>query len=380
MQFKDIAGQTKVKQKLIQTVKDGRISHAMLFLGEEGSGNLPMAIAYATYICCLNRSENDSCGQCSSCLKFNKLIHPDLHFSFPVNTGKLVSKDPSSNEYLSHWREFVLKNPYFHESQWYEFIGIENKQGFISGDESQQIIRKLSLKPYESEFKIMIIWLPEKMNPTAANKLLKLIEEPAENTVIIMAAESIETILPTILSRVQLIKFPRLENDELLAFLKYKNEINENTNIEDILHLANGNYLTALDFLYPDEDTSNYLNSFSEMMRTAFANDIKKMIDQTDEFASVGREKQKRFLEYSLRMFRENLALNLVENKIVYMDSNEMNFSKKFSAFINNENIFQINNLFSKALSDIESNGNARIIFMDIMLKLHGFIYKKVKR
>lgn len=374
MQFKEVIGHNRIKEKLIRSVKDKRISHAQLFLGTEGSGNLPMAVAYATYVSCLNPTDTDSCGTCSSCIKYNKLIHPDLHFAFPVNTGKLVSKDPVSDDYLSYWREFFLKSPYFHESQWYEFIGLENKQGFIGTNESQVIIRKLNLKPYESEFKIMIIWLPEKMNPSAANKLLKLIEEPSDNTLILMVTHSVGTILPTILSRVQLVKFPGVEDEELrMAVKNYKSD---STEIEDIIHLSNGNYLTALDLIQSNEDINYHLEKFSDLMRTCYKGDIQKMMELTDEIASIGRERQKKFLEYTIRMFRENMVLNFGQEKLVYMESGERKFSDKFFPFVNPKNISEISSLINKALSDIESNANAKIVLLDISLKLNNLLKK----
>jgi DNA polymerase III subunit delta' len=375
MQFKTIIGHKKIKEKLVQTAVDGRISHAQLFLGAEGSGNLPMAIAYATYISCLNRTATDACGTCSSCIKYDKIIHPDLHFAYPVNKGKLVSKDPVSDDYLQYWREFLLKNPYFHESQWYEFIGLENKQGFISAEESQQIIKKLSLKPYESDYKIMVIWLPEKMNPSSANKLLKLIEEPSDNTVILLVSHSVGSILPTILSRVQLVKFNGVDENELRTAFEEKHQIIGNV-AEDLVHLSNGNYLSALDIINSNEEINYNLDKFSEFSRICFKNDIRQMIDIIDEIATIGRERQKNFLEYSLKMFRENLVMNFGQEKLVYLDSAEKKFSVRFSPYVNQKNGEQIHALFSKALTDIESNANARIVFMDIALKLHPLLQR----
>ncbi|NJK87204.1 MAG: DNA polymerase III subunit delta [Bacteroidales bacterium] len=371
MQFKEIAGHKSIKEKLIQTVNEGRIPHAQLFYGQAGSGSFGMALAYATFISCQQRLNDDSCGTCPSCLKYNKLIHPDLHFVFPVNTGKLVSKDPLSDDYLSHWREFVLKNHYFHESQWYEHIGIENKQGFIGAEESQQIIKKLNFKPYESEYKIMIIWLPEKMNAASANKLLKVLEEPSENTIFLLVSESVDLLLPTILSRVQMVKFGLIEDEDMRLALQSKHGLND---IENIVHLANGNYLRAIDSIEANEENTVHLEKFSEFMRLAYKCDIQKILDFSEDISSIGREKQKRFLLYSIRMIRENLMLNFGQEKIVYLENDERKFSDKFFPFVNQRNTGNIYNQFNKTLRDVESNANVKILFVDLGLKLHELL------
>ena len=208
MRFQDLIGQQETKQRLLQSVKEDRIAHAQLFLGQEGCGSLPLAIAYGQFINCTNRSELDSCGVCPSCNKYQKLIHPDLHFVFPTATTKEITKDPISDEFLTIWRTQLMENPYFGLLQWYAAIGIENKQGSISKNESLEILRKLNMKSYEAEYKVMIIWFPELMNVTAANKLLKMIEEPPDKTLFLLVAENTEYMLQTILSRTQLIKVP----------------------------------------------------------------------------------------------------------------------------------------------------------------------------
>ncbi len=373
MQFQEIIGQQKVKDKLIQTVKDRRISHAQLFLGPEGCGHLPMAFAYAKYICCLNKQEEDSCATCSSCLKFNKLIHPDLHFVYPVNSGRKTLKDPVSTDYIAEWREFFLKNPYMRETQWYEYIGIENKQGFIGKNESRDILKKLHFKSFESDYKILIIWLPEKMNQIAANKLLKMVEEPPENTIFLLVSENIESILPTILSRTQIVKFSRIDDNDLGRSLQEKYQLN-NDQVDNLVHLANGNYQNALDIINSNDEDAFFMEKFAEFMRFSYKNSIPQIVRFVDEIYKTGREKQKQFLEYSLKMIRENFILNFKHKAIVYMTSEQKKFSEKFHLFVNNKNIFEIYKLLNTASRDIEANAYAKLVFLDICLKLHKLL------
>ncbi|MBN2214445.1 MAG: DNA polymerase III subunit delta [Bacteroidales bacterium] len=371
MFFRDIPGQQDIKGRLIQSVMSGRVSHAQLFLGPEGCGNLPMAVAYARYISCLKRNENDSCGTCSSCIKYNKFIHPDLHFIFPVNSGKKKLDHPVSDDYINEWREKLLQNPWFIETEWYEFIGIENKQGFIGKDESQQIIRKLSLKPFESDHKILIIWLPERMNPAAANKLLKLIEEPPDMTVIIMVSESTEKILPTILSRLQVHRFSRISDKEMKTSLKKKFDLPENQ-LDNLIHISDGNYHRVLEIMDSSEEIALFLDKFASLMRICHQKNINMLVSLADELHAFGREKLKRFLDYSLKMIRENYAMNYNRQELVYLSSEEKSFSERFHPYVNRKNVHDIYTLLNKASGDIESNAYARIVLLDIGLQLFG--------
>lgn len=369
MQFKEVVGHIKIKEKLINTIKDNRISHAQLFLGSEGSGNLALAIAYAQYISCENKLENDSCGVCSSCIKFHKLVHPDLHFVFPVSTSKTIKKDPISDDYIGKWREAIIENPYINQSKWYEIIDVENKQGIISKNESYEILRKLNLKTFESEYKIMIIWLPEKMNAFAANKLLKLIEEPPKKTLFLLVSENIEKILQTILSRTQLFKIPKIDKESM------RNALSDRFGLapekaEDIVHLANGNYFSAQNLVgLTEEDNSNF-DYFTQFMRLSFQRKIIEIIQWVDEISRIGREKQKNFLSYALRLIRENFMLNIENREIVYLTKKELEFSEKFSQFINKGNVYQIYEALNKAHSDIEMNAYNKIVFLDLSLKI----------
>ncbi len=375
MQFKEVIGHNKIKEKLINTVKGNRVSHAQLFLGSEGSGNLALAIAYAQYVSCENKQENDSCGVCPSCTKFQKLVHPDLHFVYPVSTSKTVKKDPVSDDYITQWRETIIKNPYINHNKWYEIIDVENKQGIISKNESYEIIKKLNLKTFESEYKIMIIWLPEKMNTSAANKLLKLIEEPPSKTLFLMVSENSEQILPTILSRTQLVKIPKIDSESIRNALCDRFGLSpEKAN--DIAHLANGNYFDAQNLINSTEEDNDNFDQFTQFMRLSYQRKVIEIINWVDEISRIGREKQKSFLAYSLRLVRENFMLNINNKELVYLTKKELEFSEKFSQFINQENVYQIYEELNKAHSDIEMNAYNKIVFLDLALKIIKLIKK----
>jgi DNA polymerase III subunit delta' len=375
MQFKEVVGHKNIKEKLIQTVNGNRISHAQLFLGENGSGILALAIAYAQYVSCENKQENDSCGVCSSCLKFQKLVHPDLHFVYPVSTSKAVKKDPVSDDYIVQWREAIIENPYINQNKWYEIIDVENKQGIISKNESYEILKKLNLKTFESEYKIMIIWLPEKMNAFAANKLLKFIEEPPEKTLFLLVSENSEQIIPTILSRTQLIKIPKIDNDSMRSALCDRNGLApEKAN--DIVHLANGNYHDAQNLIHSAEEDNSNFDQFTVMMRLAYQRKVIEIIDWVDEVSRIGREKQKNFLLYGLRLVRENFMLNIDNKELVYLTRKELDFSENFSQFINQDNVYELYEALNRAHSDIEMNAYNKIVFLDLALKIIKLIKK----
>lgn len=375
MQFKEVVGHKKIKEKLIHTIKENRVSHAQLFLGAEGSGNLALAIAYAQYLSCEDKQSDDSCGVCRSCTKFQKLVHPDLHFVYPVSTSKTVKKDPISDDYIAQWREAIIENPYINQSKWYEIIDVENKQGIISKNESYEILKKLNLKTFESEYKIMIIWLAEKMNAFAANKLLKLIEEPPEKTLFLLVVENTEQILQTILSRTQLFKIPKVDNESMQKALCD----NEGLTIEkanDIAHLANGNYFNALNLINSAEEDSYNFDNFAQIMRLSFQRKVIELIEWVDEISRIGREKQKSFLVYAIRLTRENFMLNIKNKDLVYLTKKELEFSEKFSQFIDQDNVYQIYDALNRAHSDIEMNAYNKIVFLDLALKIIKLIKK----
>ncbi len=369
MIFKDIIGQNDLKKRLILSVKEKRIAHAQLFFGPEGCGDLALSIAYAQYINCLNPSDEDSCGVCPSCNKYQKLIHPDLHFVFPVATSKSVTKEPVSDDYIGSWRNLILQSPYINLQQWYNTIEIENKQGSISKNESYEIIRKLNLKTYEADYKIMIIWMPEKMNVIAANKLLKMLEEPPEKTLFLMITENPEKLLQTIVSRTQLIKIPKINDTDLFDYLHHHFTFPE-SRLRDAVRLADGNMIKAVTSLEQNEENLFNYEKFISLMRLCWSKDVSGIMKWCETIAGIGRERQKNFLAYALRMIRENFIMNCHVPQLALLSQKEEEFSSKFYTFVTNDNVYELTEELNKAHYHIESNANDKIVFLDLSLKL----------
>lgn len=378
MLFSQIIGQEDIKKKLIQSVKENRVAHAQLFLGPEGTGKLALAIAYAQYINCTNKQENDSCGQCPSCKKFNNLAHPDLHFLFPNTTNKSIKTAPDSDLFLTEWREYLAScDCYASTSNWYSALEIENKQGIINVKDASTIIRKLNLKTYEAEYKVAIIWMAERLNIEASNKLLKLLEEPPEKTVFLLISENQEELLMTIRSRTALMKIPKLRNDEIADALRKK----YNCNIEDANKaalLAEGNWILAQHYIDNQDDENLYFNNFQKWMRYCFKFNAPELIDFiANDIKPLGREKQKEFLAYGLKIFHNALFINngLADN--VLLPEDEKAFLRNFAPFISNNNIDLISELFEESLNQIERNGNASLIFLDDSFKIYNYFKMK---
>lgn len=369
MNFSKIPGQQETIAKLIRSVKEERVSHAQLFSGPEGCGSLALALAYAQYVSCENRGGSDSCGICKSCVKYEKMIHPDLHFVFPVIKDK-KNTEPVSDSYLEEWREFLKKSPFFTLNDWLDSIEVGNAQGLIFATEAAEIIKKLSLKSFEADFKIMIIWLPEKMHQATANKLLKMIEEPPEKTLFLLVSDEPDKIIPTIISRCQSVKIPGFRNEEIREYLISRFSLDK-VKAEEIAMVANGNIIRAAELVENEDSTLYNLDSFKNLMRFAWKRDVISLMGWSEEMASKGRESQKNFISYSLRLLRENLMLTLGQNKnrLVYLSGEEASFSEKFHNSIN-QNIFRLTDEFNLAFSHIESNGNAKIIFLDLALRI----------
>ncbi len=371
MRFKDIAGQEVIKKKLINNIRNNRVSHAQLFIGPEGCGKMALALAYVQYLNCMNKTEDDACGSCSSCNKFNKLIHPDLHMFFPVANNKEFTKDVKSSTYITHWREMVLQNPYFNLMQWYSHIGIENKQGIIKADDCNEIIRLMGLKPYESKYKAVIIWMVEKVYHAAAPKLLKILEEPPDNTLFILIAENQQQILKTILSRTQVFKIPQTSEEDVAKYLE--SEYNcEAQNAGKIAFLTAGNMVDANRMCKEGMDSVDSFKSFSEWMRSCYSFKAAEIFEKIDDFAKYGREKQKNLISYSLKMFRQSLLLsqNITTQSVLRLEGEEKDFLNKFSPYINSDNINEINELFQEAYINIERNANPKILFADLSFKM----------
>ena len=375
MQFRDIIGQKTEKNQLRQAVREGRIPHAQLFAGPAGVGKLALALAYAQYIACPNRTDEDSCGTCPTCLQYHKLQHPDLHFAFPIVKG---DEGDVCDAYADKWRGLVAEHKYFDLDDWYRVMGTETKQGIIYEKESSEIMRKLSLKSFAGGYKIMVIWQPEKMNSTCANKLLKLLEEPPEKTLFLLVSEQKEQLLSTILSRVQEVKIPRLSEEVIAAGLQTEYAWLDSEEAKVIAHMANGSYLEALRQLN-DEAANGYFDDFVSLMRNAWLvgqkkdySALLKLRQWSNEMADskVGREKQKAFLQYAQRQVRENYIYNFHHNQMNYQTAKEQAFSTKFAPFIHDGNVEKMMNELSKAEQQITQNGNAKIIFFDLCLQM----------
>ncbi len=382
MLFSDILGQKHLKNHLTQSVDNGRIHHAQLFVGPEGSGTLPMAIAYAQYVLCSNTTGENDNGNSSCNLKFNNLTHPDLHFAFPVTTTDKIKSKPVSNFFLQEWRQLLKQQPYCNLFDWYKKLGVNNKQGQIGVDEAQEIVKSLSLKSYEGGYKIMLIWMVEKMNIACANKLLKLIEEPPDKTVFILIAEDEEQIISTIRSRCQILHFPPLAAEHIkIALIKnYSLEVSVATKIA---HQSNGNYNKACDLVYQDSEDLQFEEWFIFWIRSAFKargnkSAIHDLISWSEEIAKTGRETQKLFLLFCVDFFRQALLLNYGADQLVYIEPNSKNFKlKNFAPFINHTNILEINEELQDAIYHIERNGNSKIILTDLSIKLTRLLHKK---
>ena len=376
MLFREIIGQEDVKRQLRQGVREGRIAHAQLLTGEMGVGKLGLALAYAQYIACPHRTDEDSCGTCPTCLQYQKLQHPDLHFAFPI-----VKTDAGDvcDAFVDKFREQILESPYFDLDDWYRQLGVETKQGMIYEKESSEIMRKLSLKSFADGYKVMLIWQPEKMNSTSANRLLKLLEEPPAKTLFLLVSDSPEQLLSTILSRVQTVRLPRLSEQVLVEALRKDYPWMEAKEAIDVAHMANGSYLTALRVMNESEDTQGYFDDFVALMRNAWLvgqkkdySALLKLRQWSNDMADskVGREKQKAFLQYAQRQVRENYIRNFGHNEMNYQTTKEQDFSKKFAPFIHDGNVEKMMNELAKAEQQIAQNGNAKIIFFDLCLQM----------
>lgn len=375
MTFNSIIGQQHIINHLKTSASSGRVPHAQLFVGPEGCGTLPVALAYARYLLC--SETNESCH-----LKMDGLSHPDLHFAFPVATNTKVKKHAVSDLFLEDWRLFIKEQPYGNLFDWYKQIGVENKQGQIGVDEATDIVKKLALKSYEGGYKIMIIWMAEKLNTASSNKLLKLIEEPPNKTVFILIAEHEEQIINTIRSRCQVLHFPVLAENDIQQRLISDFNIGEAEALK-IAHRANGNYNKAADFVHKDSEDLVFEKWFIAWVRAAFRAKgnktvIKDLIAWSDEIAKTGRETQKLFLNYCLDFFRQALLLNYTAKDLVYLEPETANFSlDKFAPFVHGNNIEDITNELNSAIYHIERNGNAKIILTDLSIKLTRLLHKK---
>ncbi|TDD78172.1 DNA polymerase III subunit [Flavobacterium caseinilyticum] len=382
MQFSEILGQEYIKSHLTKSANLGRIPHAQLFVGPEGSGTLPMAIAYAQYIICSNQNAENS-GSNEACnLKFNKISHPDLHFIYPTVSTEEVKTKPKSIDFITEWRQFLSENLYGSLFEWYQMLGVKNKQGEIRVDDAQEILKSLSLKSFEGGYKVMIIWMADKLNTAASNKLLKLLEEPTDKTVFILISENEEDIIQTIRSRCQVLHFNALPEKIIAEALVSRENIESKTAVK-IAHQAQGNYNKALQLLQPDSESVFFEKWFVDWVRAAFrakgnAAAIQDLIQWSEQIAGLGRETQKKFLHFCIDMFRQALLLNYQSPSLVYIEPQVEKFKlENFAPFVNGNNINDIFKELSDAMYHIERNGNAKIILTDLSIKLTRLIHKK---
>ena len=376
MQFKDVVGNSEIKKALIQEVKSGRVSHAQLLLGPEGTGKLPLAIAFAQYLFCDKPSKTDSCGTCPNCIKVSSLVHPDLHFVFPVVASK-TNKIGSSKDRIKEWNEFILKQKYFNLKQWQQFLDEMGKNAAIGVEESRQILKRLTLKSYSGKYKIMIIWLPEKMNAQSANKLLKLLEEPPESTLFFLVSDTAEYILPTILSRTQIIRIPGLPVDDVKGYLTKTFKVADDV-ASSAASLSQGNMAEAIEILQGAKSQHLFFDLFVKMMRAAYTANPIELMNVSEEAAGLDKENQKNFVKYGLHIFRESIILNYMKGELGNLRAEERSFLDKFARFINNQNINELIIEFNESHYHLERNANAKILFSDLMIKLTKLIKRGI--
>lgn len=366
--FRGVIGQEAAKQRLLQKAGEGRIPHAQLFCGPEGAGKLPLALAYAKYLCCTNPRPEGACGTCPSCVKWNKLVHPDVHFMFPI-VKSAKGKKEVCDDYLADWRHLLMNNPYFALPHWLSAMGAENGQALIYARESDEITRKLSLKSVEGGYKITIIWLPEKMHEACANKLLKLLEEPPEKTFFLLVSEMPEQLLSTILSRTQRFSVPRIAEADIALALRDKYAV-QSADADAIAHMANGSFVKALETISLNEENQLFFDLFVSLMRLAWQRKIRELKQWSEQVAGLGRERQKNFLDYCQRMIRENFIYNLHQPEMNYLTRPEENFAIRFAPFVNERNVVGIMEELSEAQLHIVQNVNPRMVFFDFALKM----------
>lgn len=368
MYFKDIIGQEDIKQRLIQSAQTDRVPHARLFTEQGGAGAFPLALAYARYLNCTDRTKTDACGHCPSCRKYDALAHPDLHFVFPI-VAKKEKKKEVCDDYLTEWRAFLSGRPYFNLDQWLDYIEAGNSQALIYSKESDEIIHKLSLKIYEADYRILLVWLPEKLHPTCANKLLKIIEEPPVNTVILMVSELPDLILGTIQSRAQRMPIrpirPEAIQEAMISFYGLSKE-----DAHHVAHLSNGSYLQAMEAISLGEENKFFLEQFKSMMRNSWARNVKGMKTIADTMAGIGRERQKNFLSYCQHLIRENFVYRFQSPELNYMNLDEASFAVKFAPFVNERNVMDLMDELAKAERHISQNVNAKMVFFDLSLRI----------
>lgn len=373
MLFSDIVGQKHIIDRLRFIAQNEKIPHALLFTGSEGVGKLAVALAWAQYINCLEPLAHDSCNTCSSCHKFSHLIHPDLHFVFPVYKG--AKSSVVCDDFIQEWRDMLLISPYFLSSQWYEVVAEDKGQPTIYADEALEIIRKISVKNYEAKYKVVIIYQPERMHISTANKLLKVLEEPPPSTVFILISSQPDLLLSTIVSRCQIVKFPVIDDVSLSQFLEKKYPQYKTQEIHQAVILSGGSVPNAIRILEQQESSQNYFGLFVQLVRMAY--EIKRNKPKTDEqikwvqeAIQLSKEEQKELLIYCMRFIRDNFMVNVQLKSLVFQTKEEEDFSKNFSRFVPFNTASNVYSHLSKAIYHLERNGNPRIVFTDLIYQI----------
>lgn len=368
MLFSDIIGQEGIVRQLVHQVDQGRLPHALMLYGPGGSGKLAIALGLARYMLCEQPHDGEPCGQCHACRMTEQWAHPDLHFSFPVIKTK-ATEQPVSDDKLTEWREQLLQTPYFTPNDWVAALKGENQQLQFYVSESDALQQKLTLKASQGGYRVVIIWLPEKMPPTTANKLLKLIEEPPSKTHFLMVSQEPDQVLGTIVSRTQRVQVPALDETTIAQALMERHAVVE-TQAKNLAHIAQGSYTFALQLLQEDNDRREYFELFVELMRHCYMRRVKEMYKWTERVAGMGRERQKNMLDYCQRLIRENFIYNFHCSEMNYMTEEEQLFARNFARFINERNVIPIMEELTACQTDIEQNVNARIVFFDFGIKM----------
>ena len=363
MKFSEVVGQTETCRRLLLQVKENRVAHAQLFCGAEGSGKFAIALAYASYLLCKHPDEYDICGTCPACVKTRILEHPDLHFIYPT------IKSETCQSYFKKWKSMVERSPYFSLDTWLDEMGAEKEQPLIYTKESEIIQQKLMLHSSEGGRKVVIVWLPERMKEDASNKMLKLFEEPPKGTVFLLVSEEPEKLLPTIVSRMQRFIVPPISMDDMKSALVSHHGIDEQEAAR-ISRQTRGNYVEALSVLQRNADEDLFYDEFVFLMRMAYMRDIKKLLEWSEQVAGWGRERQKSFIDYALRLVRENFVYNLRTPAINYMNQKESGFATKFARFINERNVIGFMQELEHAAKDISQNANSGIVLFDFAMKV----------
>lgn len=378
MKFSDVIGQDEVKQRLRQMVAEERVPHALMFCGPQGSGKMALALAFASYLLCGNRADGDSCGGCQQCLMAERLSHPDLHFSYPVirPSGTGSEHKMSSEDFAAEWREMLLQGPYFTMDKWLAAMGAANQQALMGVGESDLLLKRLSLKSSQGGYKVVVMWLPERMNGECANKILKLLEEPPQQTVFVMVCEEPGRLLDTIRSRAQRIDIRRIDDGAIERALVERRGIDAEA-ARRLARAAGGSWLAALDELDADSEKRQFLDMFISLMRLAYMRKIKDLRKWSDTAAALGREKQRRMLAYFLRLVRENFMYNFHNPQLCYMTRDEENFARNFAPYINEANVLEMSALMNTAMRDIGQNANAKIVFFDMATNIIVSLIRK---